>query len=361
MERDNYWDILKGLGIMAIVLGHTGAPIVQYLNMYHIVLFFFVSGYLYNDKYSLHPKEFIRTRVRRLLYPFLMYNIIILFLHNTLLRLNLYSTDPRDGIFFVPMYGFVEILHKALRIMVLNGTEPLVAPMWFVIPFFIVNILFLLIRNITIRYFKKTDLLITAMAVTSAFVAGFYVNYRGKHIICFLDVASICLAIFLMGYMVQRIDLKKYILGLQAALCVLLLIYICSNYGTIALGSRSFNKSWVFLVGSFTGIYANLYVSSLIQKNKHLSAFFVYIGKRSFSIMALNFISFKVMNLIYIIIHQAPMRYLERFPVITWEHYWWAAYLAAGIAIPVFIDFIWDNLISHYKISIRHNEKRAEL
>lgn len=46
--RDKYWDIMKGLGIIAVVLGHSGCPypfVVIGLNYYHMALFFFCSWF----------------------------------------------------------------------------------------------------------------------------------------------------------------------------------------------------------------------------------------------------------------------------------------------------------------------------
>jgi fucose 4-O-acetylase-like acetyltransferase len=47
MHREQYWNIVKGLGMIAIVFWHAGSPVTPYVYMYHVALFFFVSGYLY--------------------------------------------------------------------------------------------------------------------------------------------------------------------------------------------------------------------------------------------------------------------------------------------------------------------------
>ncbi len=42
-KRNNYWDIVKGLGIILVVLGHSGCPnkfAIITLNYYHMALFF---------------------------------------------------------------------------------------------------------------------------------------------------------------------------------------------------------------------------------------------------------------------------------------------------------------------------------
>ena len=49
-ERSLFWDIIKGLGIIMIVFGHTGFPGGGFVYLFHLELFFLVTGYLYNEK-----------------------------------------------------------------------------------------------------------------------------------------------------------------------------------------------------------------------------------------------------------------------------------------------------------------------
>ena len=45
-----YWNITKGIGICLVVLGHVCSDISNYIYLFHLPLFFFVSGFLYNEK-----------------------------------------------------------------------------------------------------------------------------------------------------------------------------------------------------------------------------------------------------------------------------------------------------------------------
>ena len=44
-SRSPYWDIVKGIGIIAIVLGHSCYFAVGFVYLFHLALFFFVSGH----------------------------------------------------------------------------------------------------------------------------------------------------------------------------------------------------------------------------------------------------------------------------------------------------------------------------
>ncbi len=77
-DRLRNLDILKGIAIISVVIGHAGFGnlITNYLSSFHLQLFFFVSGLLFNaDKY----KKFIvfsKRRAKSLLLPYVTFAII---------------------------------------------------------------------------------------------------------------------------------------------------------------------------------------------------------------------------------------------------------------------------------------------
>lgn len=44
--RDNSWDALKGIGILLMVIGHSGCPeyLRSFIYLFHMGLFYYVSG-----------------------------------------------------------------------------------------------------------------------------------------------------------------------------------------------------------------------------------------------------------------------------------------------------------------------------
>lgn len=52
-KRNEYWDVVRGIAIMNIVIGHVGTiprPLAIMLNFYHCGIFFFISGALFKEK-----------------------------------------------------------------------------------------------------------------------------------------------------------------------------------------------------------------------------------------------------------------------------------------------------------------------
>ena len=86
-QRNTVIDIIKALGIILMVMGHAGAPITQWIYLFHMSLFFIVSGYCiggnYSDNFS-GLKLFIKKKIKTLYIPCLLFNTSLLILHNLL-------------------------------------------------------------------------------------------------------------------------------------------------------------------------------------------------------------------------------------------------------------------------------------
>ena len=85
-ERYDYADIAKGIGIILMVVGHTGAPrfITNWIYAFHMPLFFILSGWLTNWNITGFV-GFCKNKVRSLLVPFMLYSIIVLIVDNYLI------------------------------------------------------------------------------------------------------------------------------------------------------------------------------------------------------------------------------------------------------------------------------------
>ena len=45
-----YWNIMKGIGIICVVIGHSWMQMQNFVYAFHMPLFFFISGYLYDEE-----------------------------------------------------------------------------------------------------------------------------------------------------------------------------------------------------------------------------------------------------------------------------------------------------------------------
>ena len=73
--------ILSSLAIIMVVAGHIGYSIMTVGDLFpyysfHVPLFMFISGYFYRDSEEEHPFLYIKKKVRRLLVPYLIWNLV---------------------------------------------------------------------------------------------------------------------------------------------------------------------------------------------------------------------------------------------------------------------------------------------
>ena len=79
--RLHYIDILKGIGIIFVIIGHMStyfpASLRIYLYSFHMPLFFFISGFVYKKEYEqMSYKKYISKRASELVWPYFTLSII---------------------------------------------------------------------------------------------------------------------------------------------------------------------------------------------------------------------------------------------------------------------------------------------
>lgn len=93
-KRNDTISITKGIGIILMVIGHSGALdfIHDFIYLFHMSLFFFITGYLLKLDYAQgwsEAKTFVVKRFKRLWYPYVKFGFIFILLHNLFCFLNL--------------------------------------------------------------------------------------------------------------------------------------------------------------------------------------------------------------------------------------------------------------------------------
>ena len=77
-EISRPFSILKGIGIILMVVGHTHCPqiIHDFIYLFHMSLFYFASGFFFKEKYLYQKKNFLFKRIKKLYGSWLIYGII---------------------------------------------------------------------------------------------------------------------------------------------------------------------------------------------------------------------------------------------------------------------------------------------
>jgi len=265
-------DIAKGICILLMVVGHSGAPksVIYYIYAFHMPFFFFVSGITTTiDKPFL---QFLKGKLNGLVVPFLFYYVIYLLSYSALYHREIleqlqqdFQTHIRMALWFVPILFFAQIINWIIpreRYMVVTSAIILAA---------ISSVLCL----------EKIDLpwSLSGLGFASAFVLlGRSIGLGGAKYI--IDQSS---------------NIIKVVVSIVVAAIVV--YYISYRYQKFDLGYDWVEPGMIRMAGALIGITMVLLISCLLERWKMISHFLAYTGINTFVFIGLSQIVLKVVNL----------------------------------------------------------------
>lgn len=204
--RDLYWDILKGLGIVAVVMGHAGIFTME-VNWFHLELFFFVSGFLFKAEKCLDYGNFFCHKLKTLWKPFVMYNVIFFVLHDFFIFINWINTSPKEGVMvadWISLHGFPYLISQVI----FTGLpETMCLPTWFMAPFFVNLLWFAYLVKVT---YNKSAWQLPVLLSLFFVVGVVLVNYSPK-LTMYSDMAMFLLPITAAGFYLKKFCSEKNI------------------------------------------------------------------------------------------------------------------------------------------------------
>lgn len=330
-KRDPYWDIVKGLAILCIVIGHCCQGFaVQYVYSFHLPLFMFVCGALFNEEHARDPYRFMGNRLKTLWKPFIAYALSLWLLHNVFTSVGIYGPGTA--------YSVREYLTNGFSTLLFNQTEQMGGALWFVPLMFITMSGFCFLMAFTRRHFKKYKVVLLLGAVLSAAV-GIVLCIKNVALQHLGQEGFIYLVFVIAGFLLMR-DKKcgKYLTWYGAVLCVAVYVaFFLLRERRDWLYSPA--GKWLFYLPlAFCGIYTMLYLARILMKWKVSRKLFAKMGEMSFSIMALHFLGFKAVMAVYFWIAPGSGGNLWDFPVYyASPDILWPFYIAAGVFLPMLL------------------------
>ena len=120
--------ILKGIGIILVVLGH--ASIIQpksyqyfhtVIYTFHMPLFLIASGYFFKEQYLNENKKYFKKKVKGLYLPFLKFSLAFLLLHNIFYTLGILNSDYGYNGMGSEAYSMRQVCFYALEWNIMKG------------------------------------------------------------------------------------------------------------------------------------------------------------------------------------------------------------------------------------------------
>lgn len=333
-----YISAAKGIIIILMVIGHSGAPIPLQNSIYlfHMPCFFLISGYLFKEKYLNDAKQFIYKKVKGLYYPFVKWSLIFLLLHNIFYHINFYSTQ----------YNVDNYISKVLQIVTMTGSEQLLGGFWFLKELLYASIIsFLLFKLLTALNFrlKLSTLVICSLCFMFLAFCQSIITFKIPTIGSQTLLAT---SYFIAGVAFHKFDMLFTDLNKLKIGITLFAVFIISSFfvkGSInSQGYIIFPYYVVSIIASVSLIYLTKYLG------KRTMNALDFVGKKTLYILIFHFISFKIVSLVYIIINKTPFTELASFPIVENDNkYLWITYSIVGVLVPLLIKLGLDKISSY--------------
>ena len=333
-------NITRGIGIILMVLGHSHCPGTYYIYLFHMALFFILSGFCYKTEHTDSFNGLLRyfdKKVIRLYVPYVIFNTIFVIVDKVVFN----SGIDTNGVIHLIKEGFF-----------MNHGSTLSGAFWF----FRIMLMLLITYGFIDYVLKKISItrkhtLIAHSVISVIFLAmGYYLSRR--HLMLFgIERVMSYYILFHMG----RIFKEKLTFSLNhlkriliIAFCLVVLV-ICKRFGNIDLDVNQYVNPVFLLVTSIAGwfmVYELSYYFSLIGWTSKL---LTVIGTNTMSVVIFHFLMFKGVNLIQIMVYDLSMEQINAFPVLINRPFWWMLYTLVGVTIPVGISLLYKRLIPHRK------------
>ena len=267
-------DVLKGIGIILVVLGHldTGGQLSrQIIFSFHMPLFFFLSGVVTKTKVA-DTKSYILKILKSTYLPYAVFVIFDVFLKY----------------FLHHIHDILKLLKITLSCLCGVGFYCVNSPIWFLFSIFICKIVFCLIGKIK-------PLLIASFVASGAFVFAYCIFDWSKlaEMPIFWTVPG--WFFFVLGYYLKNyiLNFEEYskklgaILGFVFSLILYCLLIKHSSY--VSMKSLEIDNPYLYFINALLGIYIITFAFNYIMKLKPIASVLCYYGKNSIYVLVYHY------------------------------------------------------------------------
>lgn len=269
-KRNNLIDIVKGIGILLVVLGHQNTILTQEIYSFHMPLFFFLSG-IFHKNYSSYI-EFIKRKIRTLMIPYFVF-ATSLFLFWFFISRNFGESSKIE----------VSILENFMGIFTGAGIEGISKNNWGVVLWFLPCIF--LVANIYYFLDKLSIKKIIGINFILIIIAYFLLRLNIKYLnIWHFLTALFSVPFYSIGKIMKDkiISEKDFNLGIIFIL-LFINIMVSKFNGKIDMNMNMYNNLIMFYISAFSGI---LFLVFFIKKIKLKNKVIDFLGKNTLIIFA---------------------------------------------------------------------------
>lgn len=339
--QTEYWNVMKGIGIICIVMGHCFMQIQNFVYLFHVPLFYFISGFLYNEeKYGDNVWLNLQSRMKLWVKYVLIYIPFIL-LHNFFAFC---CVARKDEAYYTP----IMMVEKWADALIGNGDEFLAGPLWFVpslvIVSFMLSVIVFFSRKISSdKLFLK--ILFQLILICFLTILGYLMISRNWQLPDKMQINFTVMIYIWMGYICRNYirKIEKVIQPVIGVILLLFLIFYSKNHLYSLIDG--FISPMMFVM-AFAGFYVCMSIAKSVcylESMRWIKRTLTVCGKASFWIMALHFSIIRYLDRIYAALYGNIDMMFEHY--LGWHTVLVPLYLLLGIGIPLCCYIIWNRRI----------------
>ena len=261
--RNISFDIMKGIGIVAVIIGHSSIPVSlrNFIFTWHMPMFFMISGYFYRPNSVVVS---LKKNFKSLIIPYLFTAVFLSLL--TFVAPLIGNKEPYSlNLFINQVYA---IIYGAGSAMLPNGGNYFVGAIWFLLALFWCRFAFNIIYTRVNDYYIIITLLVS---ILSTFTAQ-YVFIPSNVLQGFS-----AMLFFLLGYIAKerKILFKNVNIFIVYSIILVLILY-SSFQGPIGMVTCYYPCFIINIVASVGAGYLIYKISSSISDTKWGGVFIIY-------------------------------------------------------------------------------------
>lgn len=312
-----YIDLIRGIGIILVVIGHAGSPAIvrKVIYSFHMPLFFILSGFLYNDtKWA--QKGFaalVKNKAKAYVIPYFILAFINLLLNGILESRTMEIVDllhsTKMHLFWI-FYSFGSI-----------SKMPNCTPLWFLPCIFICSIYVYWLMKITDGY--KRWMICIAMLEVEIMLRTVTADQLPWHI----DTALVGTVLMHVGLEFRKRSIveSKYISVKNMSMFFLAGIVAIWLNEAVDMNARRYGNEILFFISA---VSCSLIIMCCCYNIKHRWMAVEYIGKNTIIVMGFNYILNSLTEAIW-----------RKIPVVNSCDYNWV--VKSSIVILLLYGLIW--------------------
>lgn len=349
-SRNLVIDLVKGLAIILMVLGHTGFIYTRAIYLFHMPVFFLASGYLFQTsacRTVSDLKSLCRKRFFSLYLPCLLWNVAFVLLHNFFFSIGL-EAEPLPGtaaghwpLWFPPVMDADFWIITAKTCCLFLYSEPLAIVSWFFRALLLANIGFAVIHYLSLRLCPKYPLILSLGVSLSLLFASFHDHAALETY--GVGAALSSLIFFPLGILLRKAHLPQTFRGASAALLAgMSALLLLNPHGDVTLSHNEFTHPFFLIATALGGWYFLWGAGVLCSRRGRLASWISYLARHSIPILFLHLLCMKVTALLWV--HVSGM------PVSAWndlssEKWWWTVSFPVGLVAPLLLLISWNALV----------------